>query len=210
MKLRSALLCLLCVLGVYSTGALAAAKPSKPAGDTAGATTFESPELGRITVYQPSGAPRSVVLFISGDGGWNLGVVDMARALAARGALVAGVDIRRALKIAPLATHRCIYPAAQFEQLAHHLEARFASAEVPVPTARGLQLWSDPGLCAAPAGAGWHLRRRAESRLRTRSRNADAALRREPAAHHRAAFTAAGLRHGARREHARPLDRAAR
>jgi type IV secretory pathway VirJ component len=124
---------LLCVLGMCSTSAFAAAKPIKPASATPDATTFEYPELGRITVYQPPGAPRSVVLFISGDGGWNLGVVDMARALAARGALVAGVDIRRALKIAPLATRRCIYPAAQFEQLAHHLEARFGVPEYRYP-----------------------------------------------------------------------------
>ncbi len=33
--------------------------------------------------------------FLSGDGGWNKGVVDMARHLAEEGALVAGVDIRK-------------------------------------------------------------------------------------------------------------------
>lgn len=134
MTLRSTLLCLLaCILGVYGTNVFAATKPARAAAALPGETTFEYPELGRITVYQPAGAPRSVVLFISGDGGWNLGVIDMARALAARGALVAGVDIRRALKIAPLATERCIFPAAQFEQLAHHLEARFALPQYQYP-----------------------------------------------------------------------------
>ena len=37
-------------------------------------------ELGPITVYQPTGTPRGVALLISGDGGWNRGVIDMARA----------------------------------------------------------------------------------------------------------------------------------
>jgi type IV secretory pathway VirJ component len=120
---------LLCVLGAGSTFA------ATPMGQlpAPGVTKFDFQELGPITVYQPSAAPKSVALFISGDGGWNLGVVDMARALAARGALVAGVDIRRAIRVSPLHERSCIYPAAQFEQLAHTLEARYSLPRYQYP-----------------------------------------------------------------------------
>lgn len=48
-------------------------------GDTAGPTeTLTVPTFGRVMVYAPTRAPDQVVLFISGDGGWNLGVVSKA------------------------------------------------------------------------------------------------------------------------------------
>jgi hypothetical protein len=39
--------------------------------------------FGPLTVYSRSTQPSHVVLFVSGDGGWNLGVIEMARELAA-------------------------------------------------------------------------------------------------------------------------------
>ena len=53
--------------------------------------TFEP--FGKITLYYESSQPAHVALFVSGDGGWNLGVVDMARELASLNTLVVGVDI---------------------------------------------------------------------------------------------------------------------
>ena len=49
--------------------------------------------FGKVVIYRPAGHVKAVVLFVSGDGGWNLGVVDMARDFVAQGALVAGIDI---------------------------------------------------------------------------------------------------------------------
>ena len=51
--------------------------------------------------YQPAGVPRcpSVVL-LSGDGGWALGVVSWAEAMAADGHEVVGVDARRLVAVA--------------------------------------------------------------------------------------------------------------
>ena len=54
----------------------------------------QTPSFGTVTVYPPLAAPEEVVLFLSGDGGWNLGVVDMAERLRDAGALVVGIDIR--------------------------------------------------------------------------------------------------------------------
>lgn len=59
---------------------------------------FVSGRFGPVALYRPSGTPTSVVLFLSGDGGWNLGVVGMAKDMAAQGAVVAGVDTVKYLR----------------------------------------------------------------------------------------------------------------
>ena len=46
-----------------------------------------------VTLYRPRGEVKAVVLFLSGDGGWNLGVIGMAQALVDQGAMVAGIDV---------------------------------------------------------------------------------------------------------------------
>jgi type IV secretory pathway VirJ component len=64
----------------------------------AGEETFTLEPFGTLTVHRSTPRPAHVVLFISGDGGWKLGVVDMARELASMDALVVGVDITRYIK----------------------------------------------------------------------------------------------------------------
>jgi hypothetical protein len=49
--------------------------------------------FGKVTLYRDSQRPSQVVLFVSGDGGWNKGVIDMATALASLDAVVVGIDI---------------------------------------------------------------------------------------------------------------------
>lgn len=73
--------------------------------------------FGTITLYQSRPARSNLVLFVSGDGGWNQGVVDMARALAEDGALVAGIDITKYLKTLEAGAGPCAYPASDFETL---------------------------------------------------------------------------------------------
>ena len=46
--------------------------------------------FGEVAVYKPKVASRGLALFASGDGGWNLGVTDMAHQAAAQGFWVAG------------------------------------------------------------------------------------------------------------------------
>ena len=131
MKRGLLLLSMLCMLNARAAHPAATPVPVAPTASLV--ATFDFEELGPITVYQPTGTPRGVALFVSGDGGWNRGVIDMARALAGRGALVAGVDIRRVMKLAPVRDRGCTYPATQFEQLAHTLEARFALPQYHYP-----------------------------------------------------------------------------
>lgn len=81
--------------------------------------------LGWVKLYHPQGKPESVVLFVSGDGGWNAGVMIMAEKLAGEGAMVAGIDIRHYLKSLYKQKLSCFYPAADFEQLSLMLQKKY-------------------------------------------------------------------------------------
>jgi type IV secretory pathway VirJ component len=88
--------------------------------------TMKVPSFGTVTIYPTApaqGPPKSVVLFISGDGGWNLGVVAMAKQLRDAGALVAGIDIRPFMKSLNGASG-CAYPAGGLEELSRAVQLR--------------------------------------------------------------------------------------
>jgi len=85
--------------------------------------------FGTVHLYYQSARPSRVVLFASGDGGWNLGVVDMARELSALDALVVGVNIRTYMNALAASTERCLYPAADFEAL-----SKFVQKKLDYPT----------------------------------------------------------------------------
>ena len=76
-----------------------------------------------VTVYRPAGPVKSVVLFLSGDGGWNLGVVEMAQALAKDGALVAGVDVPQLLANLEKDNESCVSPDGDLENLSHFVQS---------------------------------------------------------------------------------------
>jgi type IV secretory pathway VirJ component len=80
--------------------------------------------FGPVVLYRARARPSRVVLFVSGDGGWNHGVVAMARSLASLDALVVGVDIRRYLAGLTRAGGPCAYPAADFEALSQGVQRR--------------------------------------------------------------------------------------
>jgi type IV secretory pathway VirJ component len=84
------------------------------------------PGFGTVSVYRPEpiGNARGVVLFVSGDGGWNLGVVDMARRLAPR-AIVAGLSMSAWQKRIESQPSHCWYPAGELESAAQALEKRY-------------------------------------------------------------------------------------
>ena len=88
--------------------------------------SLHSGVFGEVHLYYPPGdsAPKQVALFISGDGGWVLGVPKMAREIASLGVLVVGVDIRPYLAHLNRATGACGYPAADFEALSQYVQQR--------------------------------------------------------------------------------------
>ena len=113
--------------GGARAGAAAGTAPAGPAGET-----FTFAPFGTVHVYAPPGAPSQVVLFISGDGGWNLGVIPMARRLQAEGALVVGIDIRTFLASLER-SGACAYPAGSLEELSRAVQLRHRLPEYHAP-----------------------------------------------------------------------------
>jgi type IV secretory pathway VirJ component len=103
-------------------------------------STLEFGRFGKITLYVPPAEPDQVVLFISGDGGWNLGVVDMARELAGLDALVVGVDIRHYLKSLEAGQEKCAYPAGDFEALGQFVQKKLGYRQFHRPVLVGYLL----------------------------------------------------------------------
>lgn len=142
----AALLCLL------AASAAAAGKPpsapidpgappgtggDRPAPRLAGEEHMNYGPFGEVTVYRPKGAVTSVALFVSGDGGWNLGVVQMARHLLEMDAAVVGIDIRHYIDAVNAPTAMCRSYAVDFEGLAHAVEQRLKVPEYLPPVLVG-------------------------------------------------------------------------
>jgi len=105
-----------------------------------GAAAQESLEVGRfgqVTLYRASPHPRHVVLFASGDGGWNQGVVDMARALADQDALVVGIDLPHYLRRIASRRESCSYFAGDLEALSQQLQKQLARPRYTAPVLVG-------------------------------------------------------------------------
>lgn len=93
--------------------------------------------FGQIRLYYASPHPSRVILFVSGDGGWNLGVVDMARTLEAMDALVVGINITHYLAQLEAAADKCSYPASDFEELSKFVQQKLGYPEYAPPTLVG-------------------------------------------------------------------------
>ena len=119
------------------------ARAAKPAAkpDDGAARHLAAGRFGTVAVYLPQGKPKSVAIFLSGDGGWELGVINMARALQASGAVVIGVDIRQYFsslgKVAARGNAPCQMIAADFETLSHQVQKQLGLNEYVVPVLVG-------------------------------------------------------------------------
>jgi type IV secretory pathway VirJ component len=107
------------------------------AGAAAGPESISYGRFGEIAVYRSSPKPRDIVLFVSGDGGWNLGVIAMAQRLASRGAVVAGLDIRHYLGELEKSAEQCAAPARDLEDLSRELQKRLGFKHYLQPTLVG-------------------------------------------------------------------------
>ena len=151
----------LLVVLTMTAGAATSKKPPKPPAvdPTEGETHLTAGRFGRVTVYIPEGTPNSVAIFLSGDGGWNLGVISMAKALVDMGAVVIGVDIRQYLGALGKAAQRddqsaaaevprspngatrenapCQLIAGDFENLSHQIQKEIGMFVYHVPVLVG-------------------------------------------------------------------------
>ncbi len=78
-----------------------------------------------VAVYAPSGTPNSFVLFLSGDGGWNQEMAEIARELVRHGAMVAGIDLPKFRADLEADDADCVFPDGDLENLSHFLQAYY-------------------------------------------------------------------------------------
>jgi type IV secretory pathway VirJ component len=112
-------------------------------------STIDGGRFGPVHVYRPDQNIVGVVLFFSGDGGWEGGVIDHARRLAGEGYLVGGVDVRNyleSIRLKPVphvgSAAACVSLANEVESLSQHLQRTL-----------GLSNYSRPVLFGYSAGA---------------------------------------------------------
>ena len=112
-------------------------------------------EVGNVTTYKPQGQVRGVVLFLSGDGNWNLGVVDMAKALTQQGVAVAGISTPAFLKALEATKDKCINPNYALTALAQDVEHKLGLPHYIKPILAGYSSGatiSYAALAQSPAG----------------------------------------------------------
>lgn len=117
--------------------------------------TFDFPGAGAVTVASPAGPPRQVVIFLSGDGGWNSGMVAMAQHLVDEGALVAGVDVTQMQRNAQRTAAACVPVAETLEGLSHYLQQSLGLKSYQRPVLVGYSSGATlayAALAQAPAG----------------------------------------------------------
>jgi type IV secretory pathway VirJ component len=91
-----------------------------------------------LLVYLPNGTPTSVVLFLSGDDGWNAVTDAMARPLQQQGAMVVGIDWIKLKANLEGDGDACLFPDGDLENLSHFVQAYFHSATYLTPILVGV------------------------------------------------------------------------
>ncbi|HEX7585570.1 MAG TPA: AcvB/VirJ family lysyl-phosphatidylglycerol hydrolase [Prolixibacteraceae bacterium] len=89
--------------------------------------------FGKVVIYHPEHVPDSFVLFVSGDGGWNKSVNDMASKIVTQGALVAGIDIRHYFKRIKSLKSKCYYSAGDFEEMSMTIQKKYKFSQYLKP-----------------------------------------------------------------------------
>ncbi|HEY6457273.1 MAG TPA: AcvB/VirJ family lysyl-phosphatidylglycerol hydrolase [Steroidobacteraceae bacterium] len=78
-----------------------------------------------VSVYHPTGNVQEVVLFLSGDGGWQPDTDGMAKVLQAHGALVLGIDEPALLDSFIQEKSECFFADGDLENLSHYVQAYY-------------------------------------------------------------------------------------
>lgn len=102
-----------------------AAQNATPKAAVPTARTAETISHGNfkdVALFRPQGEANAFVLFLSGDGGWTPALAAQAQAMAARGALVAGIHTPRLLAALTKDGGDCLLPDGDLENLSHFLQ----------------------------------------------------------------------------------------
>jgi type IV secretory pathway VirJ component len=99
--------------------------------------TFRFEEFGAVRVYRQRPHPPGVVLFFSGEGGWNEPAAGMAKTLASLDSLVVGIDLDRYLSSLARDGEPCSYYSSDIEDLSHYIQQRLGFPEYVFPILAG-------------------------------------------------------------------------
>lgn len=97
-----------------------AAKPVTAAGQP---QVLDHGRFEKVRLYLPAGTPKNVVLFLSGDAGWQHQEQKQAEALLAEGAVVIGIDTVQFMKALEADGGDCVFPDGDLENLSHFVQA---------------------------------------------------------------------------------------
>jgi len=100
-----------------------AARAGAPLPLPANAQRVSHGRFGDVLVYSPAAAPKSFVLFLSGDDGWNSAVDFMAQQLVQQGAMVTGIDLPKFKAKLEADGDQCEFADGDLENLSHFVQA---------------------------------------------------------------------------------------
>ncbi|MFC4821023.1 AcvB/VirJ family lysyl-phosphatidylglycerol hydrolase [Dokdonella ginsengisoli] len=101
-------------------------------------STLDYGLFGPLHLSRPPGAIAHTALLVSDRDGWSARQDGLADALARQGVLVVGIDLPAYLKrMQAIASDKCSYPSAHFEEVAHWIERHEGLSEYAVPLVVG-------------------------------------------------------------------------
>ncbi len=106
--------------------------------DWAAPTTLNHGRFHDLAVYRPAGQATGVVLFLSGDEGWNRDADALAEQLVQQGAMVIGIDLPRFEAALEADGGQCVFPDGDLENLSHFVQAYFHSPTYAAPFLAGV------------------------------------------------------------------------
>lgn len=127
-----------------------------PAVDAGPDRRIDVPGFGEVTLYRPKAAARGLALFASGDGGWKLGVTDMAERAASLGYWVAGFSTPHFLRALDDDGDACSDADGRLAQLGRDLVRRLELPPQTRPVLIGYSSGATLAYAALAADAGQH------------------------------------------------------
>ena len=106
-------------------------------GAVAPSDSVNVPSFGTVFIYNLTPTPQNVVIMISGDAGWKLGVIGFSGVFSEMNTLVIGVDILQYYKNLRQRTDDCYNVAVDFVQLATEVEKKYDFPDYMPPVIMG-------------------------------------------------------------------------
>jgi type IV secretory pathway VirJ component len=136
-SMRALLMVSLCALQLLGGSATAQLKPPAVASEPANPKRLSHGRFENLIVYAPTGAPKSFVLLLSGDAGWDAQATEMAQQMMQRGAMVAGIDLPKLKANLAVDGAQCVFPDGDLENLSHFLQAYYHLSSYHTPVLVG-------------------------------------------------------------------------